>query len=60
VVIVSEETGAISVAENGVLKRHLDGETLEKLLRSGLLRDEGQKNAGIRFLLGERGQNDGQ
>lgn len=55
VVIVSEETGAISVAENGVLKRHLDGETLEKLLRIGLLQDTDQNNTGFRFLRGERG-----
>ena len=53
VVIVSEETGAISVAENGVLKRHLDAETLELLLRSGLMKDEEQKSAGFRFFRGE-------
>ena len=32
VVIVSEETGAISVAVDGMLKRHLAPQTLEKLL----------------------------
>ena len=32
VIIVSEETGAISVAHNGVLKRFLDLKTLEKML----------------------------
>ena len=32
VVVVSEETGAISVAIGGMLKRHLAGQTLEKLL----------------------------
>lgn len=32
VVIVSEETGTISVAVNGMLKRHLAPKTLEKLL----------------------------
>ena len=32
VVIVSEETGAISVATGGMLKRHLAPQTLEKLL----------------------------
>ena len=36
VVIVSEETGAISVAVNGMLKRHLASQTLEKLLRNEL------------------------
>ena len=33
VVIVSEETGTISVAISGMLKRHLAPQTLEKLLR---------------------------
>ena len=42
VVIVSEETGAISVAEKGMLKRHLTKETFEKLLRNGLLTEEDQ------------------
>ncbi len=36
VVIVSEETGAISVAVGGMLKRHLAPQTLEKVLRSEL------------------------
>ena len=37
VVIVSEETGSISVAIGGLLKRHLMPETLEKLLMKELL-----------------------
>ena len=37
VVIVSEETGAISVAIGGLLKRHLMPETLEKLLVNELM-----------------------
>ena len=36
VVIVSEETGTISVAVDGMLKRHLAPQTLEKLLRAEL------------------------
>ena len=36
VVVVSEETGAISVAVDGVLKRHLAPQTLERLLRNEL------------------------
>lgn len=36
VVIVSEENGSISVAANGMLKRHLTPQTLEKLLRNEL------------------------
>ena len=37
VAIVSEETGSISVAIDGALKRHLSPETLERLLRSELM-----------------------
>lgn len=40
VVIVSEETGSISAAVDGMLKRHLAPETLERLLRNELLNDE--------------------
>lgn len=40
VVIISEETGAISVAIDGLLKRHLNGETLTKLLRTELIRED--------------------
>ena len=36
VVIVSEETGTISVAVGGMLKRHLASKTLEKLLQNEL------------------------
>lgn len=39
VVVVSEETGAISVAVGGMLKRHLAAQTLEKLLQSELCPD---------------------
>lgn len=39
VVIVSEETGSISAAVGGMLKRHLAPETLERLLRNELLED---------------------
>ena len=41
VVIVSEETGSISAAVGGMLKRHLAPETLERLLRNELLADDG-------------------
>ncbi|MBP1737345.1 MAG: hypothetical protein H6Q60_1226 [Oscillospiraceae bacterium] len=40
VAIVSEETGSISVAVQGMLKRHLAPETLERLLRNELLPKE--------------------
>ena len=39
-VICSEETGSISVAVNGVLKRHLAPETLSRLLKNELLTTE--------------------
>ena len=47
VVIVSEETGSISVALGGMLKRHLMPETLDHLLRNELLppsEEETEKN----------------
>ena len=40
VVVVSEETGAISVALDGMLKRHLAPQTLERLLRNELCQEE--------------------
>ena len=43
VVIVSEETGTISVAIGGMLKRHLAPQTLEKLLSNELLAGEDAK-----------------
>ena len=44
VVIVSEETGTISVAVGGMLKRHLAPETLEKMLRKELCPEENVEN----------------
>ena len=43
VVIVSEETGTISVAIGGMLKRHLAAKTLEKLLENELAPQEETK-----------------
>ena len=40
VIIVSEETGTISVAVGGMLKRHLAPQMLERLLRTELMPDE--------------------
>lgn len=40
VVVVSEETGSISVAIGGMLKRHLSPDTLGKLLRNELISDK--------------------
>ena len=51
VVIVSEETGAISVATNGMLKRHLTKDTFEKILRNELIPEEKEEPTGVlRFL----------
>ncbi len=44
VVIVSEETGAISVAIDGMLKRKMDADTAAKLLRVELLPDTEKKS----------------
>jgi len=47
-VIVSEETGAISVAVDGMLKRHLSTETVETLLRKELVPNvEGQNKMSL-------------
>ena len=40
VIIVSEETGAISFAMDGSLKRHLNGAMLTELLHQELIVDE--------------------
>lgn len=51
VVIVSEESGSISVAVGGMLKRHLKPETLENLLRNELLPQEEQDGDKQKFNL---------
>ena len=51
VVIVSEETGSISVAIGGMLKRHLKPETLENLLRNELLPQESEETDKQKFSL---------
>lgn len=56
VVIVSEETGGISVAIDGMLKRHLSADTFEKILRSELLSgDETKTRRGLAGLLSSIG-----
>ncbi len=45
VVICSEETGSISVATNGMLKRHLAPETLKRLLKAELMPAEQEGDA---------------
>ena len=51
VVLVSEETGSISVAVGGMLKRHLMTETLEQLLRNELMPPEEEETDKPRFAL---------
>lgn len=47
IVIVSEETGTISVATGGMLKRHLAPMTLEKVLRAELISEEKDEKKGF-------------
>ena len=49
-VVVSEETGAISVAIGGLLKRHLSPEILRKVLESELIADDKPDKKGISAL----------
>lgn len=59
VVIVSEETGGISVAVDGLLKRHLSQDTFEALLRRELLPMEEPESANFWERLTQRkGKND--
>ena len=51
VVIVSEETGAISVAIGGMLRRHLKPETLENILRNELVPQDTEDEDKQRFSL---------
>ena len=51
VVIVSEESGSISVAIGGMLKRHLKAETLENILRNELLPPEEDEKEKQKFHL---------
>ena len=67
VVIVSEETGSISVAIGGMLKRHLMPETLSQLLRNELMPpeeepDKPQRLPILSFLkkLGKEADDDGE
>lgn len=52
VVIVSEETGAISVAIDGTLKRHLDAHTLSEVLTRELIStDQNSERQGLVFYM---------
>ena len=49
VIIVSEETGSISVALDGMLKRHLNPERLDEILHQELIRQEVVKTGWQKF-----------
>ena len=51
VVVVSEETGAVSVAVGGMLKRHLAPQTLERLLRNELCEPEVEQERSVQNLI---------
>ena len=53
-VIVSEETGTISVAVGGMLKRHLAPQTLERLLRNELCPQTQEKNQSLSVRLRQK------
>ena len=50
VIVVSEETGTISVAENGSLQRNFNSFTLTQLLRARLIPEAPEKKSKRRFL----------
>ena len=54
VVIVSEETGTISVAVGGMLKRHLAPQTLERLLRNELAPEQPERDGNALVRLKQR------
>ena len=54
VIIVSEETGSISIAMDGMLKRRLTPETFEAILRAELLPEENRQKKRRGFLSGLR------
>ena len=54
VVIVSEETGAVSVAVGGMLKRHLAPQTLEKLLHNELCPNDSHKQENLAVRLRQK------
>ena len=54
-VIVSEETGTISVAVDGMLKRHLPPQMLERLLRNELIPEQAeQKRRKLKLSMGTK------
>ena len=67
VIIISEETGAISVAIDGMLKRHLNRESLNAELRKELVAEENEESKRVtvfryvkRLLIGDGGREERQ
>ena len=54
VVIVSEETGTISVAVGGMLKRHLAPQMLERILRNELIPDNAEREENLALRLKQK------
>ena len=54
IIIVSEQTGSISVAIDGMLKRNLDNDTFEKLLSSEVLGNHDNRDKSKNRLLKEK------
>lgn len=59
VLIVSEETGVISVAVDGVLKQGFSRKTLEEYLTGLLIDDQKNKNTVRDRLFGKKDKTDG-
>lgn len=55
-VVVSEETGIVSMAEGGMLERYLDGEDLEKRLLDLYLKDVEEKGNPVKNLFRREGR----
>lgn len=53
-VVVSEETGTISVAINGMLKRYLAPKMLDRLLRNELMPETGEKQDKLKLMLRQK------
>ena len=54
VVVVSEDTGTISVAVGGMLKRHLAPQMLGRLLYNELMPDVGEKEENLALRLKQK------
>jgi diadenylate cyclase len=54
VVVVSEETGTISVAVGGMLKRYLAPQMLERILRNELMPEDAQREENLALKLKQK------